>query len=83
MADIEYSTRAADWLRDAEPAVRERVMSKLEEASEWPDHFPDPLSGVPFYKLRVGDYRVIIDWRRGDDVFFVRRIGHRRNVYDR
>jgi hypothetical protein len=41
MADIEYSTRAADWLRDAEPDVKEQVMSKLEEASEWPEHFLD------------------------------------------
>lgn len=83
MADVEHSTRAADWLREAEPDVQERVLSKLERAAEWPDHFLDALSGVPFYSLRVGDYRAIIDWRRDDDVLFVRRIGHRRNVDDR
>lgn len=83
MVDIEYSTRAADWLRNAEPDVSDRIMSKLEQAAEWPDHFLDALSGVPYYKLRVGDYRVIVDWRRDEDVLFVRRIGHRRNVYDR
>lgn len=83
MADIEYSTRAADWLRDAEPDVQERVMTKLEQAGEWPDHFLDALSGVPYYSVRIGDYRAIIDWRREEDVLFVRLIGHRRNVYDR
>ena len=83
MAGIEYSSRAADWLRDAEPDVREQVMSKLEQAGDWPDHFLDALSGVPYYKIRAGDYRAIVDWRREEDVLFVRRIGHRRNVYDR
>jgi mRNA interferase RelE/StbE len=83
MADIEYSTQAADWLRDAEPDVKEQVMSKLEEASEWPEHFLDALSGVPYYKLRAGDYRAIVDWLREENILFVRRIGHRRNVYDR
>ncbi len=34
MADIEYSTRAVDWLRDAEPDVRGRVMAKLEQAGD-------------------------------------------------
>ena len=83
MANIEYSTRAADWIRDAEPDVQQRVLSKLEQAAEWPDHYLDALSGVPFFKLRIGDYRAIIDWRRDDEVLFVRRIDHRRNVYDR
>jgi mRNA interferase RelE/StbE len=40
------------------------------------------LSGSPYYRLRVGDYRVIIDWRKDDGELFVREIGHRRNVYD-
>ena len=51
-------------------------------ASVRTNHLPDALSGVPLSKLRVGDYHVILDWRRDDDVFLVRRIGHRRNVYD-
>jgi len=40
------------------------------------------LSGSPHYRLRVGDYRVIIDWRKEEGELFVREIGHRRNVYD-
>ena len=42
------------------------------------------MTGEPHYSLRVGDHRVVIDWRRNEDpeVLFVRRVGHRSNVYD-
>lgn len=83
MAAIEYSTRAADWLRKADPPVQEQVVKKIEQAAEWPDHFLKPKSGSPHYILRAGDYRAEINWKRDDDVLFVREIGHRRNIYDR
>jgi mRNA interferase RelE/StbE len=82
MAEVELSTRAADWLDDAEPDVREQIISRLDQAVEFPDHFLTRLTGRPFYKLRAGDYRCIIDWRQDDSVLLVREIGHRRSIYD-
>jgi mRNA interferase RelE/StbE len=43
----------------------------------------EPLSGFPYYKLRAGDYRVIITWDRETNLLRVEAVGHRRNVYDR
>ena len=82
MADVVVSDRAADWLRDAESDIRDRIMNKLHDIEDFPDHYLKRLSGSPYYRLRVGDYRVIIDWRKDDGELFVREIGHRRNVYD-
>ena len=82
MTDVVVSDRAADWLRDAEPEARDRIMKKLHDITDFPDHYLKRLSGSPYYRLRVGDYRVIIDWRKEDNELFVRDIGHRRNVYD-
>ena len=82
MTDVVVSDRVADWLRDAEPDVRDRIMKKLHDITDFPDHYLKGLSGSPYYRLRVGDYRVIIDWRKEDDDLFIRAIGHRRNVYD-
>ncbi|MDZ7701649.1 MAG: hypothetical protein U5J98_06035 [Halobacteriales archaeon] len=69
MADIEYSTRAADWLRDAEPDVSERIMSKLEQAAEWPDHFLDATLWRTLLQTQSrrlpGDHRLS---RRDEDV---------------
>jgi mRNA interferase RelE/StbE len=82
MTEVVVSDRAAEWLREAEPEVRDRIIGKLDESSGFPDHYLQRLSGSPYYRLRVGDYRVIVDWRKDDDELFVREIGHRRNVYD-
>lgn len=59
------------------------MLNKVEEATEWTEHRLERLSGYPYYKLRIGDYRAIVDWDRGNDVLVVEAVGHRRNVYDR
>jgi len=85
VADLEYSERAAEWLRDAEPDVQDQVLKKLEQAQDFPDHFLKRLSGSDLYRIRAGDYRAIIDWQRdtdGEDTLFVRRIGKRDSIYD-
>ncbi|PSP37178.1 cytotoxic translational repressor of toxin-antitoxin stability system [Halobacteriales archaeon SW_8_65_20] len=83
MTDVEITPKADDQLSDLDAEVRERILKKLDEAREWTDHRLDPLSGWPYYKLRAGDYRVIITWNRDDDSLRVEAVGHRRNVYDR
>lgn len=83
MTEVEYTEQALDHLDALDPQVADRVLNKVDEATEWTDHRLEPLSGYPYYKLRVGDYRVIVDWDRGNDVLVVEAVGHRRNVYDR
>ena len=34
------------------------------------------------YRLRVGDYRVLIDWRRDEGMLFVTEVEHRDTIYD-
>lgn len=85
-ATVEYSTRAVNQLEDLEAENAERIVSKLDDVVWNVDHYLQgrKLTGQPYYSLRVGDYRVIIDWRRDEDpeVLFVREIGPRKNVYD-
>jgi len=83
MTEVEITPKADDQLSDLDAEVRERILKKLDEAREWTDHRLDPLSGWPYYKLRAGDYRVIITWNRDDDSLRVEAVGHRRNIYDR
>lgn len=83
MTDVEYTEQALQHLESLETEVAERVLNKVEEATEWTEHRLEPLSGYPYYKLRVGDYRVIVGWDRDADVLVVEAVGHRRNVYDR
>jgi mRNA interferase RelE/StbE len=82
MTDVLISERARDWLRDAETETSERIRSKLHDIKDFPEHYLKRLSGSPYHRLRVGDYRVIIDWRKDDDELFVREVKHRAGAYD-
>ena len=62
-----------------------RIVSKLDEVveSEWrdPDEFLEPLTGGPFSKLRVGQYRLACILDRSESVLEVHRIEHRSGAY--
>jgi mRNA interferase RelE/StbE len=81
MADVELSEKANKTLDKLEDEVSNRIIKKLGEVEDWPGHYLESLQGYPHYKLRVGDYRVIVDWERDDDTIYVLKIGHRRNIY--
>ena len=83
-AEVEYSQQAVERLDGLEREIAERIVSKLDDVVWKLDHYLKRLSDSPYYRLRVGDYRMIIDWQRNEDtdVLFVRDIGHRSNIYD-
>lgn len=60
--DWVLSPRAEGQFSGLESEMQERIVSKLDEVitSEWrePGDFLEPLTGSPFHKLRVGDYRI-------------------------
>ncbi|ELY96936.1 hypothetical protein C482_14849 [Natrialba chahannaoensis JCM 10990] len=83
MTNVEYTEQAIGHLENLDPQVADRVMNKVDEATDWTEHRLERLSGYPYYKLRAGDYRAIITWDHDDDLLIVEAVGHRRNVYDR
>jgi len=83
MAEVKFTDPAKNQLAGLEKRARLRIYSKLEEMRDWPDHFLKPLTRYPYFRLRVGDYRVIIDWRKERDELWVVAVGHRRNIYER
>jgi mRNA interferase RelE/StbE len=82
MAEIIVTEGCEDDLAGLESDFRDRILSKLGDVAEWPDHYLERLSNGA-HKLRVGDYRVICDWYRDEDRIVALAAGHRRNVYDR
>ncbi len=64
-----------------EAALKQRIVEKLSWFLE-NDVLPETLEGnfERFYKLRVGDYRIVYDFEL-DTVIRVRLIAHRSRVY--
>jgi len=63
-----------------------RVVEKLEDvvSSEFrePPDWVEQLEGLPYHKLRVGEYRAVVLVVREGKILEVHSVGHRRNVYD-
>ncbi len=81
-----YEIRAIKDLKALEPKIRERVVVKITQYAAAPGALANNvkhLTGSPFYRLRVGDYRVIFSLE-GDIaiVMTVIRVRHRRDAYD-
>lgn len=57
-----FTPCSADQFVPLDPPVQDRIVSKLDEVvgSEWrePADYLEPLTGGPFSKLRVGQYRL-------------------------
>jgi mRNA interferase RelE/StbE len=55
-----------------------KAVGKLENA---PSRWVKRIVNSPYYKMRVGDYRVILDIQGGQLRILVVKVGHRKNVY--
>ncbi len=64
------------------PPVREAIESKVYQlGSRLGDYPHQRLTGRPEYRLRVGDYRVIYEFDREENVLYLIAVGNRREIY--
>lgn len=78
-----YSPGALKALEKLDRSVQERILIALERLRIRPESCDiKRLVGIPGYRFRVGDYRVIFDIEQEKLQILVLKIGHRRNVYD-
>ena len=78
---IEWSRHALAELNKLETKDIQRIIQKLEQVSEDPQTHFQRLKGYDYYKLRVGDYRVIVLLLTTNKVILVENLGHRKNIY--
>ena len=74
--------RAARFLNRLDATVRERMKQSLGELKGSPEEKGEPLRQSPYWRLRVGDYRVIYEINEREMKVVVLFIGHRKDVYD-
>ena len=81
MYEIILSDKAKRQLQKLSKEIRDRIGSAIERIKIRPEAYVKRLVGVPYYSLRVGDYRVILNIQQNKLIIFVIEIGHRKNVY--
>ena len=83
---VRYEPEALEALANLPTKIKARIVKKLDWLVENFDNInPLGLTGdlAEFYKLRVGDYRVIYELSDTGDEIIIVKLGHRRDVYDR
>ena len=79
--EVLFSDLALKQLRKLDREMRQRIITTIERIRIRPDTYIRKLIGDEGYRLRVGNYRVILDIDKEQLVILILRIGHRRNVY--
>ena len=80
---VTFSDKARRQLKKLEREVQERIIAALERIRIRPEAYVTKLVSDPGYKLRVGDYRVIMDIDNKELQILILKAGHRKNIYDK
>ncbi len=80
--EIIWSDSAIRQLRKLDRSVARRIFEKVGELAENPHRFVRKLVNSPYYRLRVGDYRVILDIQGDVLRILVLKVGRRESIYD-
>jgi mRNA interferase RelE/StbE len=82
MYELKFDKKAIDFLNKLEKKDKKRIWNKLKECKEDPFRYLKHLEDMEGYKLRVGDYRIIIDVKNTIKILNVVKIGSRKNIYN-
>lgn len=79
--DVVLTETLVTTLEKFESVDAERIINKLDEIGDFPDHYLDRLKNHPGYKLRVGAFRVLIDWDKHNEVLYAIDAFERKKEY--
>jgi len=83
MYKLIFEKKALQDLNKLDAQIKKRIWNKLQECKENPFRFLKPIIQIKGFKLRVGDYRIIIDVQEKIKILNIIKIGHRKNIYER
>ena len=81
--EIIFSDFADKQLTKLSLDVQNRIISTIKRCQIRPYNHVKKLVGCKYYRLRVGDYRVIMDIIDNKLIIHVIEVGHRKNIYNK
>jgi mRNA interferase RelE/StbE len=81
MYDVIFSDNAFRQLEKLDKGVQERIIKTLERIRLRPEAYVTRLIGEEGYKLRIGDYRAILDLEEDKLLILIIKVGHRKNIH--
>ncbi len=81
MYRIIFSDSAKKQLKKLNKEVQKRIVSAIERIRIRPEVFVTRLVDEDIYRLRAGDYRVLLEIEKNELIILIIKIGHRKNIY--
>ncbi len=82
MYDIIFSDIALKQFKKFERKTQEQIQNGLEKIKIRPQAYVTKLVGEDYYRLRTGDYRIILEIKNEQLIIFVIKMGHRKSIYE-
>ncbi len=79
---IEWDKKALKYLEKLPREIAKRILIKLDKIAEYPSRYLTHFEG-DYYKLRIGDYRILADIDNKEKIVFVRVFDKRSRIYKR
>jgi mRNA interferase RelE/StbE len=79
--EVKWTKTSLDQLKKLDKNITKSVMDKVEEITKNPFNFVKKLKQFNLFRLRVGDYRVIMSIENKKMIIFVLEVGHRSVIY--
>jgi mRNA-degrading endonuclease RelE of RelBE toxin-antitoxin system len=84
MTVIKWDPKAEEFLDKLDRHLAVRIYNAVKNKTETGiKRCLEPVKGYDFLKIRVGDYRLFVDYYPDKDILKVRMIDHRGNAYKR
>ncbi|MDO8623420.1 MAG: type II toxin-antitoxin system RelE/ParE family toxin [archaeon] len=83
MFQVEFTETAKNFLKKLQKKDSDIILNKIYSLKDNPFRFLKRLQGEKLWRLRIGDYRAVIDVIVSNNKIIVVRIGHRKNIYDK
>ncbi|MDP2750020.1 MAG: type II toxin-antitoxin system RelE/ParE family toxin [Nanoarchaeota archaeon] len=81
MFEIEFSKEAENDIKMFDKKTAEVLIRKIYSIIATPLHYLERLVGFTLWKLRIGDYRAIIQVNTNSGKLYVVKAGHRKHIY--
>jgi len=81
--EIKFSNQSTKFIRNLSNNIQARIKKKFIEISENPFRYLEHFEGENCYKLRIGDYRSLIDVDFEKKILFVRVLDKRGRICKR
>lgn len=78
---VRWDSRSKEFLKKIDKTNAQRIIKKVNSILDDPKHYLESLVDINGYKLRVGDYRALIDLYEDDKLIDILLIGHRKDIY--